>query len=434
MKRLNPGLCLPVLLLIGFSVLSAQTYQDALRPFWTLRGFGASSFSLANSSEMGRDASTLALNPANLASVQRPSAYMAFQYGLFDQEGQLESNAKLSQASDSYFRYDGFGFAYPIPVYRGTFVLGFSYTPTAQYNNVVESEGFADYDTTRYYLSNRFEESGTMHTLRLGTSLEIRKNLFFGFSLNFYRGERRFSSYAVDTDTMDAFTYSTYYRDETILPEYGGLNADFGLAYHTPNLQFGLRLPTPVYLSVREVSQIDETEYYDDGSSYEGEEGFDLEYNLKYPMEIASNIALSLRGITLAFDFTVHDWSGIDFNSNLSDDENVPIDGPINHDLGLKLRTTTDIGIALTLPLRKTLSTKFGYRLIPRPYYDLPDDEQYIHLMGVGLESKFQDALILGLNYQTALGNRQVLNSYFGTTSHQDFQEHQLTISAAILL
>ena len=423
-----------MLSVFSISLLPAQTFEDALRPFWTIRGFGASSFAVTNGSTFSRDVSSLSLNPANLATLQRPAAYMAFQYGLFDQEGQLVPNARTSEKSENYFRHNGFGFAYPVEVYQGSFVLGFAFAPSAQYNNVVRSEGLADFESSQYYLKSAIDEIGTLNSFKLSSAVEFRENLFLGLSVNFHRGDRRYTYEGIDSDTTDAFTYSRYIRTEVIKPEYRGANIDLGLIYQTSYLAFGLRLSTPLKLSVDEVSQIREYETYEGADPYSAEEIFNLEYSVRYPMEFATNAALTLHDITLALDFTFHNWSGIEFDSDLSDTEGLPLDGPINNDLGWNLRSTTDIGVGLTLPLYKNVTAKLGYRLVPRPYYDLPKDEQYNQLMGLGVEAKLQDMMILGLNYQLATGSHKIRDSYFSTTTSQKFREQQFTISTSILL
>ncbi len=443
MQKYRRSFFIVMLSVFSISLLPAQTFEDALRPFWTIRGFGASSFAVTNGSTFSRDVSSLSLNPANLATLQRPAAYMAFQYGLFDQEGQLVPNARTSEKSENYFRHNGFGFAYPVEVYQGSFVLGFAFAPSAQYNNVVRSEGLADFESSQYYLKSAIDEIGTLNSFKLSSAVEFRENLFLGLSVNFHRGDRRYTYEGIDSDTTDAFTYSRFIRTEVIKPEYRGANIDFGLSYHTSYLAFGLRLSTPLKLSVDEVNQIREHQTYEGADPSSAEDLISYEYSVRYPMEFATNAALTLHDITLAFDFTFHNWGGLKFDSNIeetifNEDDNsikkTTIDNRINTDIKLNLHRTTDIGVGLTLPLYKNITAKLGYRLIPRPYDNLPKNEQYNQLMGLGVEAKLQDMIILGLNYQLATGSRKIRDSYFSTTTSQKFREQQFTISTSILL
>ncbi len=60
----------------SISVANAQSFEDALRPFWYFRSFGASSFALTNNNTAtSKDISSISTNPANLGIIQRPSAF-----------------------------------------------------------------------------------------------------------------------------------------------------------------------------------------------------------------------------------------------------------------------------------------------------------------------------------------------------------------------
>lgn len=418
----------------SISVANAQSFEDALRPFWYFRSFGASSFALTNNNTaISKDLSSISANPANLGIIQRPSAFLSFQYGLFSQNGKLENNPNYITDGNNYFRYDGFGFVYPVPVYQGSLVLALSYAPTAQYNYILKTDGFINRDSVS--LSHYINESGIMNSLQLGTSVEFKKNLFLGFSANFYHGYRNYKYTGTDIDTEDIYTYSNYVRNETIKPNYTGWNINTGILYRLPYLKFGLRISSPLKLNVHEKSKIDSTTTSDNLHELYGSKQYDLTYKTTFPIEISTSIALTLYDITIAFDFATRDWGNINFRSNLYTDTTFTekIDPGINNDIRLNLKTTTDWGIGLIIPFWNTLSVQLGYRILPRPYYNLPDNEKYITLMGFGIEGIIEDQIVMGISYQISMGRQTIENTYFKTYTTQQLQDHQLTVSTSLL-
>jgi len=274
-----------------------------------------------------------------------------------------------------------------------------------------------------------------MNSLQFGTSVEFKKNLFMGLSVNFYRGYRNYKYTGTDIDTEDIYTYYNYVRHETIKPDYTGWNINAGILYCSSYFKFGTRISSPLKLNVHEKSQIDSTTIFDDLTESSGFIPYDLKYKTKFPIEIASSIAFTFYDITIAFDIATRDWGNINFKSNLYTDTTFTekIDPAINDDIRLNLRTTTDFGIGLLIPFWSTLSVQLGYRIIPRPYYKLTDNEKYITLMGLGLEGIIEDQIMLDLSYQISMGRQSIENTYFGTYTTQLIQEHQFTISTSLL-
>ena len=73
---------IPALAVIFFLIHSngfAQQFDEvmsseALRPFWSVYGFGASAFTLLNNSQLATDISSTQYNPAFLTNIKRPKA------------------------------------------------------------------------------------------------------------------------------------------------------------------------------------------------------------------------------------------------------------------------------------------------------------------------------------------------------------------------
>ena len=419
--------------------LSEPMSVEALRPFFTINGFGASSFSLQNNTLLSGDISSTQSNPAFLININRPKASLSANNLFHNYNSSLVStNSEIFSESTS-FHTDYFGFAYPVPVYQGVLVLAVSYEPSAYYYSTLSSEGtvtIALEDITGDVFEEMdIKESGMMNTLRFAGAVEFMPNFNIGLSMNFYNGNRSYESYktenaeTIDTDTDD---YPDISYLETIKPEYDGFNMDLGMTYQSDIFKFGIRLTTPLKLHIHEFSQFTKQYIYDEawstGSSWDTTTDYNIEYTSRYPWEVAPSFAIKLGSITLGADLIVHNWQNIEVDQLTNNDD-------VNRDLYWNLRRTTDIALSMALPLGKALSTRFAYRRIPSPYADLQnEDEEINHLIGASVETILMKSLILGFSYQRAMGNQTVSHPYFGTYSTQSYTNDRLSMSLAILL
>jgi hypothetical protein len=417
--------------------INSQTFEDALRPFWYFKSFSSASSALCNSNlATYHGILTTLSNPANLGLANHSSALLSLQYGILNQNSKLENNNYYISDNDKYFRFDGFGLIYPVPVYQGNFTLALSYAPSAQYNYILKTEGWDEYEGDSLYLSHNITETGILNTLSFGASVEFQKNVFIGFGLNVHNGFRDYSYAGVDIDTMDTFTYSKYTRNEYIKPNYEGWNLNFGILYQSSPLKLGFRFSTPLNLEVHEKSRIESVEIFDNKSKETESIPFDLKYKTKFPMEIAGGIAFTFLKVTLSLEFTNRDWGNINFKSpNIYTDttNTTLLSSIINEDIRLHLKSTTDWNISLTAPIQENILIYLGYRNIPRPYYDLKDNEKNVSVMGIGSDITIENKVVIGLSYQISMGRQSIYNNYFKTSTTQKFQEHHFTLSTSIL-
>ena len=412
---------------------NAQSFEDALKPFWYPRGFGASSSSLSfNNTGITRDFTSVSANPANLGLVRRSNAFLSFQAGEFDQYGTLESNNELF-GKDSYFRFDGFGIVYPVPVYQGSLVFGVAYVPVFQYKYLLSAEGMVSLGAdTAISLKHTLQESGSLYSLRFAGAVELMRDLFLGLSINLYNGYRNSEYTGIDRDTYDLYYYDYFRRTENFDPSYSGWNISLGMLYNSPLFKLGLKIATPIMLKVKEKSEFTEFETYDDQSDSSWITTYSIPYDITYPFDISAGIAFSLLNYSITLDAAIHMWDGIKFKSNLYDGE-IHIDPGINNDLESELHTTMDYGIGFIIPITVTSKAQIGLRVIPRPYNNLSNNEKNINILGIGFENLFENQISVGLSYQLVTGNQTIYNNYFGTATSQSFQDHQFTISTSIL-
>jgi hypothetical protein len=400
--------------------------SEALRPFWDVNGIGASSFSLLNNSIISRDISTTFDNPAFLTNIRRPKAGISMCNIVVDQQSMLAENSREYVTSSNAIQPDYVGFAYPVPVYQGNMVLAASYAPSAYYYTTLSSKGLVSKEFGDIYQEADIEETGALNTFRLAGAVEFTKNFNLGLSLNLYDGNRTYKSTETAIDTNDVTFEDRIQYQQVIKPDYSGFNIDFGLSYQSSNFKFGLRVSTPLNLTIHEISESSEIYTFDSGSDTIIEDSYDFEYKSRYPLEVAPSLAITVRNLTIGLELVIHNWRNVEVDQ-LTDKAD------INRDLYWYLRRTTDIGVSAALPIGRTISTRFAYRRIPSPYENPDPDDEYFHLFGAGIETIISKSFILGCAYQRAIGNQTISHPYFDTFSTQKYQEDRLTVSMAVL-
>jgi len=438
----------PVLAIVFFLIPetgSAQQFdevmsREALRPFWSVYGFGASTFTLLNNSQLATDISSTQYNPAFLTNIKRPKASITGKRISVRQLSTLADVGKEYSASSNEFYIDYIGFAYPVPVFQGSFVLSASYTPAAYYYSSATCKGVTgttfeeeddDGNKTTHVVDTDLEydvrESGSIDVVRIAGAVEFLKNFNMGMSVNFYNGERQYLSSETCNDIYDTLGVSSIIYTENIKPSYSGVNADFGLCYQSENYKLGLRVSTPLNISVHEVSEITE-EYNDDNDTTTVYlSPYNFKYKSRYPLEIGTNFAVKIAKVTLGMDFVFHNWQKIEVD--LLEDKTA-----INRDLYWNLRNTTDVSASIAIPFGNSFSTRFAYRLVQSPYAELEDsDEEYYHVIGANVETILNKSLIIGCSYQRGFGNLSNFYPYFETTTQQKYTEDRLALSLAIL-
>ncbi|MDD5765894.1 MAG: hypothetical protein PHW79_06585 [Candidatus Marinimicrobia bacterium] len=437
----------PVLAIVFFLIPatgSAQQFDEvmsseALRPFWSVYGFGASAFTLLNNSQLATDISSTQYNPAFLTNIKRPKASITGKRISVKQLSTLADVGKEYSASSNEFYIDYIGFAYPVPVFQGSFVMSASYTPAAYYYSSATSKGVTgttfeeeddDGNKTAHVVDTDLEydvrESGSIDVVRIAGAVEFLKNFNMGMSVNFYNGERQYLSSETCTDIYDTLGVSSIIYTENIKPSYSGVNADFGLCYQSENYKLGLRISTPLNMAIHEVSQISQGYIYDD-TELDSVWMYNFKYKSRYPLEIGSNFAVKIAKVTLGMDFVFHNWQKIEVD--LLEDKTA-----INRDLYWNLRNTTDISASIAIPFGNSFSTRFAYRLVQSPYAELEDsDEEYYHVIGANVETILNKSLIIGCSYQRGFGNLSNYYPYFETTTKQKYTEDRLALSLAVL-
>ena len=430
------SLVLFIFLLPQFNLI-AQTYTDAYKPFWYLKGAGSRNTAVAyNSTAYAKGISGLISNPALIGNIKN------FQGGISIFSDKINQEARLGHSSNSFNNesarisgLDNIGIIYPVPVYRGNFALGISYTNRAIYNNVSESSGW-EYESDqeyRYYLSESIVEEGQLNSLNIASSIEFEKNLFLGLGLHIYNGYRNFQYNGTDKDREDLYYYDDFSLEKDIETDYKGWNFSFGTLYQSDNFKWGIKVATPLQLSAKENSVIDTTMSWDDGYQFDSTLTFKgLEYKTMFPLDISTGVSLNINNIIVTMDLSLSNWNDINFNSNLEDAGGVSADKRIEDNLSKYLTRTTNYGFGLIIPFSDFGNINCGYRLINKPIDDLKDKYKSLNLFAAGFDYQVSQTFMFSLAYQFAYGHDQG-SHYFYTDKEENYKNHRFTISTGIL-
>jgi len=434
-----------VLLLGLFYILQAQTYEDAIRPFWfpNYAGSRAAGFSaeLVPSADIRLGFSR---NPATLGFITRPQMLFALQSDQAKQQAELQysldgtffypcSSDNISRKSD-VTRFDGFRFLYPLPVYRGSWVIGISYAPISSVLNSYKTKGIVETADGHYQLEQKVYEDGILNALSFATAIEFQQNLMLGLAINRYSGFRDYLTTATDQDIYDRYTYHLFIREEILKPEYRGWNWEAGWIWNRAPILIGARFSSPINLTVNENYRLSEIETLDAGGAVYNADTTSLTYKLHSPWEWTMGLTYEGEQLTIATEIGQCDWRNLQFSSNLYNTDSTRLDPIVNNDIARLLKATWQVGVGLNFALLPWFSLQGGYRIIQRPYRDLPAEQEYLQVISCGIEMALDPQIILGLSYQKTFGKLTNYDTYFQVQSLHNLWRQHWTISMAIIL
>lgn len=428
-----------ILALLIASTLSAQTYEDALKPFWYLNPTTGYSFAFGDHALLSNDATALFSNPANLGLAGKTSLLFSLQNNQIHQYSAPDGTGEGKSSRSEYKNFGGIGFLYDVPVYRGTLALGVVYMPVGVYDNLFSSQGLYKIVSTSDSVYNKynFEESGLLNSLSMGFSVEFRKNLFIGCSVNFYNGYRTYNFKGEEVDTLDIFEHHYYKDSEDIEPEYRGRNITLGITYIYAPFLYGFRLSTPIRLKTKETSQIRERMIYDNGEEENYTQEYNLDYNITYPVEFSTALGLRTTAFELALNATLHSWNMIKFNSEIIDiDKNgdtVSIDMEINNNIRSLLKQTMDLNFGAVYYIGRKIELMFGYRTIQKPYKGLEKDYSSINEISTGIKYSIGELSLL-VTYKFISTRELIYQETFRTLTDQRIQRHRINITTSLAL
>jgi len=428
-----------IILIFSFSLVLAQNYEDCINPLWYFQNFGSSNTALANNSTASTSGiSSLSSNPATLGLQRRLSLGISFRNNNISQDAKFVNSSDITSSNYNnsslmQTNLDGISGIFPVPVYKGSLVFGFSYAKVANYFDQAEANGNFMYDDAPFIVDNTFEKSGTMNATRLGVAFEYQKNFFIGTSLNYYRGKQNQDYSYIDQDISDNFSYSSINKTVGVNPDYSGVNFNIGLLYVTENFKIGTNISTPFTLHIEEEYKNYEKWTYDDGEITTETTTDEIKYKVKSPSAVSAGLEYRLGGISLLLDVKMQDWHNMNFDSKLYDEDGNRTDTRINSEIRNELKTTFDYGFGLSTRFFNDYKFNIGHRILSLPYYDLPNSEKSIHLTGLGVETQVIENFHIGLSYQFEFGKSTIEKEYFEYPIYRKYNSQNFVITTSFI-
>ena len=369
-KKISRLLALPAILLLSAAPAYGQGNPNEAVTFEDL-GFalrlntGARAAGLAGAyTSLGDDVHTLVYNPAGLARVRR----IEFSIGFQDQKKELKSGffGTQSDVEVTNTNLDFIAAAYPVPTYRGSFVLagGVYRTMSSQFDILNRGTNTVTQTNDDY----RLQQSGSIFRYNVGFGLDLSPYVSMGvtvFGLDGSLSALTQYSFSFVTPSLPGELDSLVLVDDAEV-DLDGIGATFGLQYHPmPVLHLGLSITTPteVNLSGDGIQQV--TEYYNNSpDSFEVLTGIiDVDYQI--PFRFDGGVSFSPKHVLVTFDVSYSDWTQARLNDlRIFDDDFRSI-----------FREVWEIraGVEVLLP-RTPVRLRGGYARLPYPLEYLQAD------------------------------------------------------------
>ena len=312
-----------------YGLCFSQNVYDVLRPY-----FGYSNSQILINSVGGATVATghvipgATSNPANLALHKFRQIQGNFSNSQF----------KSGTHNNSLTNFNGFHFIYPVPVYKGSLVIGGGVNREIDYMSASKSGIF------------QYSEVGGLNVCNIGVAVEYSNKLYIGSNIKYYKGQDEMIEFAGD---------STFYFN----PDYRGLGITLGfLQSVSPKFQYGMSIQLPTTLSVADrftySNHIDADESYTDT----------WHYKTKRPLVFHIGTGYFEKYYNIFYEAEWTDWRNLKFSSEeiFENDWELPASVMINQEIRNKLNPTIShhLGIAIHLPILP-IHIYAGYQRLP---------------------------------------------------------------------
>jgi hypothetical protein len=262
----------------------------------------------------GDDAQALVYNPAGLARLRRIELGAGFQH----QRSTLENEfyGSPSQVDVTATTLDHVSWAYPVPTYRGSFVVGASVTRVHTSSIDILNRGFNT--TTQTSDDYRLQQNGSVYSYNLGFGIDLAPTLSMGMGGFILDG-------SIDALTQFTYSYPPPYASGELIEEsvidnakadVDGIGGVIGFQYNPISvLNFGVSLRTPVYVNLRGSAIQDVARYYNNAADEFDTESFLIDTDYKIPFRIDGGVGLRFgKLLMLAGEVGWSDWTQAEIN------------------------------------------------------------------------------------------------------------------------
>jgi len=422
-------------------IFGQNNFKQAYQPFWSFKGNGITDAGLAyNNTVISGNISSLSNNPALMGKKKKIITAISFNSNLFQQHAEMGNSYYKKAATDSKqikSGLDNFGVIYPVSVYKGNFVLGFSFSNRVKYNYHSEASGtgvtlYNDDTYTQYKLQETVNQKGNLNSYNFSGAIQFRENIYLGTSLHIYNGKRYFEYNAKDEDEYNYFSYQINKLEENLNSDYFGYNMSFGILYESKYFECGFNFSTPLNLNVKEDWNSDTTDIYDDGNKFNASSSFNnYKYNTIYPNKFSAGFAIKNDGLKVSLDVTFNDWDKIEYNIDRNQYSNQnEIESDVQNNINSNLSGNIDYGIGVQYNMDRS-ELNLGYRIMGKPKKDLEKKYDKLNLFGLGLNYNLTEKFTLGLGYQYSHGKNKG-SPYFLTRKEEHYNNHRVVMTAEL--
>ncbi len=433
------SILLIAIFLIGFNTINAQNFNDALRlsdpeilTSARALGMGNAYLSLSN------DFSASLFNPAGFALIKKMEFSGGLNYNSFKNDAQFFNRSTNYSSTSSNFNQ--FGFAFPLPTTRGSFVLAFGYNKFKDFNRALKFSGFNNsnnsliqsltndnddvpyelglsypvYDSNNKYLydetkingklnqSGNIVQEGNLNSWQFSGAIEFQKNLFIGLTINIINGDfKRNREYweedlnnnyplqlLLDNNDPSTADFQSFYFNDIIRWDVSGWNGTLGiLAKVDENVNFGATIKFPKSLEVNEIYTVDADAKFGTGKRYFLDPPIEnrVEYTVKTPIELGIGASYSISGMTVAFDANFIDYTQMEFSDGFDtrtrENKNKDIKDLFKKALNL------NAGFEYMLPFTG-ITVRGGFIFMPSPFKDDDSDfDKKFFTAGIGFKA-----------------------------------------------
>lgn len=331
---------------ISFDPASGEPIEEPLAYDF---GVGARAMGMGGAhAAVVEDASAILYNPAGLAMIRRIELSAAFSHQ--HDELDVDYRGSLLESPLSSTKLHQIALAYPIPTYRGSFVLGFAYHRTVSLDRDYFRSGL---DPGGGLETESFTERGGLRTYSIAAAFDASPDISVGGTLSLLGGSSDQDYYIENSRDVDC-NYS-YASDSDI----DGVTGSLGLLYKfEPMGRFGLSVDFPRRMDLN-------------GTFEDPDAIYRFKDRIILPFALTGGIAFTPQNFVFAVDLKFTDWSQIDYN------------GPIRafDEVGRRIyvyESTTQVraGVEALLP-GMPVRLRAGYLRDPIPYKLLFTDCEY---------------------------------------------------------
>jgi hypothetical protein len=381
------------------SNIFSQSYLDVIRPFSGMSGVSGAESGVGPATTAQSNA--MLGNPALLSYSNQ--SFLAADMSLDQVSGISVFNTNTSEPSQEHgMRLNSLSYIYPVHVYRGAWVWGYSLQQVNSFNSIQE---FSDTDTDSgdlFDYTHRHRSSGSLYALTAATSFLATMHTSVGFAVSYLTGNNTFDKIYTESDSEDNFTYSKYQDSLHFLPEYRGFSARVGVSSElTESVRLGAAIELPSRITVSESSSQNQTEWNDDGTRtvYMNEYSPALKYAVWGPWRLGIGVGFLADPLEVSVNYRFHSYSTSFMSSNLIDSFGADLDAVIDREIDQSIQDVHEFSASVLWSLAP-MDLSFSASVMNDPLnYQLGNS--------LRLDTGVSYQLIFGLGFNLAFRSEQ---------------------------